>query len=536
MKNSLARYWHKLWYGLVLVSICTFLGFGLSKTPYIGTFGTLVLALIAGIIVGNVIRKDGELDERYKAGIKFSSKTLLELGVVLLGMRLNFLLIAELGITFLLANILVIFVGIVVLELVGQKFGLSPSLRRSIGVGTSICGSSAIAAAVPILKPTDEETGVAITVVNLVGTVGVFLYITMTQFFTPSDVLFGALAGTTLQSVGQVIAAGYSFSNESGDIALVVKLMRVALLVPVLVILSLATRKSTGETTGKRPPLLPWFLIGFLLVGLFNTLVPLPELVKTVLNQLSLIFTALAMAAIGLGVNLSIFGKLGSRSIYASFASFIAMIVFVLPYTSFLHNPVQAQTSVVQNTTQDSVSRPLENQIQSQAQSQAQNQTQLLTSGFSLPKATNRTNQTMFFETEANTSSTQQTFNSATPNNVNNIPLANRNQLGNRVAVRNLGSRNPNTTNQQLQNRSSIIGLSNLVNFENDDVDIALPRFDTQVIYRSRGLPAGLELNPDLGIISGRISPSSIGDYLVSIQVSDGMNTIQEQFMWRIAN
>lgn len=441
MRDFLQSFYKRNWSGLALVSICAAVGYALSTLPYFDKFGTLVLALIAGIFVSNVVRVDGELHERYKSGIKFSSKNLLELGVVLLGMRLNFLIIAELGLTFAVANILVIIIGLISLELIGRRFGLSPSLRRSIGVGTSICGSSAIAAAIPILKPTDEETGVSITVVNLLGTFGVFLYITILQFYTPSEVLFGALAGTTLQSVGQVIAAGYSYSQEAGDIALVVKLMRVAMLVPVLIVLSILTRKSTQKTsekTDKRPPILPWFLIGFLLVGVANTFLAIPESITNIIVQFSLAFTALAMAAIGLGVNLSIFGKLGSRSIMASMVGFIAMISFVLLYSSFLIEPSGSQ---------------------------------VVTAGFGMPNQEfNLDNQTAF----ANDFELTQDFGLTQANTsgfvANTTIDANRFQNANQIPLRNLGN--------SAITRNTIIGQDNRIFTNNFDTNAPTNQID----------------------------------------------------------
>ena len=321
--------------GFLITLMCTLLAFELSLLPYLSTFGPLVLALVVGTVVSALVSRAGELPSYTKTGVGFAAKTLLRVGIVFLGVRLNFVLIAELGPKLVLANVAVIALGLTSIEWLGRKLGLSTSLRRTLAVGSSICGASAIAAAIPVLNSKDEEAGVSIGVISLLGTLAVIAYLALAGVLEPSHILYGSFVGATLQEVAQVVAAGYSFSPEAGDIALVVKLMRVAMLAPVLILLNMMNRSSGEVEQGKRPPLVPWFLVGFTALGIINSLGVIPETLSAALVKLSLWLTALAMAAIGLGINLGTFGKLGTKAVWVSATGFALMVIFMLPYGWF---------------------------------------------------------------------------------------------------------------------------------------------------------------------------------------------------------
>lgn len=297
----------------------------------------MLLAIVVGMIVSSIIRTEGSLPKQLQEGVNFSAKTLLKLGIVFLGVRLNFLLIAQLGIKLVLANLIVIILGLISIELIGRKLKLTASLRRTLAIGSSICGATAVAASLPVLKPKDEETGVTIATISILGTLAVFVYLPLAQVLTPSDLLYGAFVGATLPEMGQVMAAGYSFSSEAGDTALLVKLMRVAMLVPVLFFFSFLERKeSLKDNNAEQPPLIPWFLAGFLILGVLNSFGFVPEQMKTLLVQLSLYLTAIAMAAIGLGVNVRAFGRLGGKAVFASLLGLTLIGIFMLPFSAFV--------------------------------------------------------------------------------------------------------------------------------------------------------------------------------------------------------
>jgi len=320
--------------GLMLTLACILVSFPLARLPYLDKVGPLILALGIGMIASRFIRQNGEIPERYTAGIKLSAKTLLKLGIVFLGVRLNFALIAALGFKIVFANMLVITLGLLTAEFLGRKIGLSASLRRILGVGSSICGASAIAAAIPVLNPKNEEVALSITVISVLGTLAVIIYTAVAQTIGPDSILYGVFIGATLQEVAQVVAAGFSFNAEAGDTALVIKLMRVAMLAPVLMLIGLLPTEEKGD--GKRPPLLPWFLGGFLIFGVLNSLGIIPEFAVNILVQISLYLTALAMAAIGIGINVNGLGKYSLKAIVLGLACLVVMVLFMLLYIAFV--------------------------------------------------------------------------------------------------------------------------------------------------------------------------------------------------------
>jgi len=334
--NAMNRFPFHYLHGLTLTIVTTALAFPLARLPYLDKVGPLILALFIGIVVSSILRRQGSLPERYLTGIQFSAKTLLKIGIVFLGLRLNFALVAQLGWKIVLANFIVIALGLLTAEFLGRRLGLSTSLRRTLAVGSSICGATAIAAAIPVLNPENEEVALSITVISILGTLAVLGYLFVAQMLNPSNLLYGSFVGATLQEVAQVVAAGYSFNTEAGDIALVTKLLRVAMLAPVLMIIGLLPNNATEEPTAKRPPMLPWFLAGFIVFGIINSLGILPDVLVNALVQLSLYLTAIAMAAIGMGINVRVLGKFSVKSIAVSLSALVMMILFMLPYSLFV--------------------------------------------------------------------------------------------------------------------------------------------------------------------------------------------------------
>jgi uncharacterized integral membrane protein (TIGR00698 family) len=323
--------------GLALAAALTAAAYAAALLPGLGVIGPLVLALVAGL----AWRAVAGLPARAVPGVRFAGKTVLKIGIVLLGIRLDYALLLDVGPKILLADVLVVVVALVVVDRLGRRLNLDRGMRLAIAVGTGICGASAIVAAVPILRATEEEAGVSISVISVLGTLAVFGYVLLAAVFdVPVDV-YGVLVGATLQEVAQVVAAGYSPGNEPGDLALLVKLARVALLAPTLIVLSWLLRRQIRSERGdpadgdgaSLPPLVPWFLIGFLAVGAINSLGVVPAPVAGTVHQGSLLLTAVAMGAIGLLVDLSAFRTVGRRAMMLGAAGLGVLIVLMVPYT-----------------------------------------------------------------------------------------------------------------------------------------------------------------------------------------------------------
>jgi uncharacterized integral membrane protein (TIGR00698 family) len=317
--------------GLALVALLTVASFLLSKVPALAVPGPLVVALVVGVAWRAVAGLPGS----QAPGASFSARTLLRLGIVLLGVRLDFALLAQVGPAALVGSLLVVALGILGIERLGRLAGLPPGLRLGIAVGTGICGASAILAAVPATRMKEDEAGVSVGVISLLGTLGVLGFALASSLLEPSDRLYGLLVGLTLQEVGQVLAAGYVIGNEAGDLATIVKLTRVALLAPALLVMSLLVGDAArnGRSDHPRPrPAVPRFLLGFLAVGALNSLGWVPSSAADLLQAGSLLLTTAAMVGLGLGLDLTVLRRAGIRALLVGAAGFAGLVVLALLY------------------------------------------------------------------------------------------------------------------------------------------------------------------------------------------------------------
>lgn len=206
----------KMIYGVLLCSVLALAALLISK--YI-PIGMVTLAIILGIIIGNTLK----LSVTFQQGITYSEKNILSFAIALLGIKLNYKIIAELGYTTLLIIMLAMFVTIITAIILGKVFKVEQNLVLLVGIGNGVCGSSAIAASKNILEASEEDVGLSVAVINVLGAIGIFLlpFIAQTVLhFT--DMQSGVLIGNTLQAVGQVVAAGFSVNELTGTTATVV--------------------------------------------------------------------------------------------------------------------------------------------------------------------------------------------------------------------------------------------------------------------------------------------------------------------------
>ncbi len=343
--------------GLGLTAALTVAAYGLDALPGFHLLGTLGLALVLGLAWRALFGPS----EAAAPGVKFSAKTLLSLGVILLGVRLDFALLYEAGPVVLLLDLLVVGVGVLVIERLGKVMGLTRGLRLALAVGSSICGPAAVAAAVPVIRASDDEVSVSIGIVSLLGALGAVGFILLAPLFGSSET-YGLMTGATLQSVGHVLAAGAAGGAGALDLATLTKLTRVALLAPLLLVIGwlLARRDETGrDETGRdgagrdgvvdgggraepkaaapgvraRAPLLPNFLVGFLALGALNSLGFIPDPLAGGLSAASLVLTAAAMAGIGLGVDFGVLRRIGGGAMRLALLGFGVILTVAGVYT-----------------------------------------------------------------------------------------------------------------------------------------------------------------------------------------------------------
>ncbi|MCT2024484.1 YeiH family protein [Dermabacter hominis] len=272
----------------------------------------LLLAIVLGAVLTNVV----SIPESWSAGVQFSSKKLLRVGIVLLGLQLAIGDILSLG-----WRVIVGVVAVVTLSLLGtlamaRMLGISRPLSILIACGFSICGAAAIAGVEDIADADEEEVATAIALVVLFGTLMIPLAPLAASAMGMSEIAGGTWIGASTHEVAQVVAAGGAFGATALSVAVIVKLTRVVLLAPVAVAFSLAARsRGTLHEGAKRPPIVPLFVIGFLAMIGIGSLEVIPADVLSGIKMLQTGLLAAAMFALGLGVRIKGLVRVGGRPV-----------------------------------------------------------------------------------------------------------------------------------------------------------------------------------------------------------------------------
>ncbi|MCE5994869.1 putative sulfate exporter family transporter [Pseudomonas sp. KCA11] len=288
----------------------------------------MLFALLLGMAL-NFLAVDGPC----KAGIEFTARTVLRLGVALLGMRITLDQIASLGWKPVVLVITLVVVTILASVVVAKVLGFSRLFGMLTGGATAICGASAalaLAAALPQHPRKEHATLFTVIGVSALSTLAMILYPMIAQWLHLSPAQAGVFLGATIHDVAQVVGAGYSMSTETGDIATVVKLMRVAMLLPVIVCAAMITRRQGLEAGGQRPPLLPWFAVGFLLLACVNSTGWVPAAVQGDINDLSRGCLVVAISALGMKTQLKALASVGVKPIALMVGESVFLVLLVL--------------------------------------------------------------------------------------------------------------------------------------------------------------------------------------------------------------
>jgi uncharacterized integral membrane protein (TIGR00698 family) len=303
--------------GIVLAVSLGFTAIFLSGfTP--SFLNSYLLALLIGMFLAPQVNKKAGLD----AGISLSSAKMLEWSVVLLAFSIDYKAIGAIGAKDFVIILIVILVVLLAAFYLSKVLACPGKTGLLVGFGTAICGSSAIAALAPKIKADKEDVAISLAAVNLLGSLGMVLLPLFFQFYPLLEQQVAFLIGASLHSVGNVAGAGFSVSEEVGQLALVYKMARVALLSPALLFMVwLESRKSNEQKFRFQ---LPWYLIVFIGISLFVSFYPLPLFLVKGSETIGKIILTIAMAAIGLKVDVFRLLKAGQRGL------FFALIVFVL--------------------------------------------------------------------------------------------------------------------------------------------------------------------------------------------------------------
>ena len=299
--------------------------------------GASVIALFIGMGI-HALRKPGN---RLLPGLKFTSKKVLKLAIVLLGASLSIgtiLHVGRLSLTVMVFTLLTCFGGG---YFVGKKLGLDWKLSNLISAGTGICGGSAIAAIAPVIEAEDSDIAYAISATFLFDMAMIVLFPIMGRAMGLSDMAYGLWAGTAVNDTSSVVAAGYAFSEAAGDFATMVKLTRTLSIIPTVIVFSLIhahlKKKAAGGETRKKVNilrLLPWFILAFLGMAAVNSLGLIPAALSAGMKNVSKFLMVAALAAIGLNTDFRKMKKAGINPMIHGFiiSALVVVVAIAVEY------------------------------------------------------------------------------------------------------------------------------------------------------------------------------------------------------------
>lgn len=289
----------------------------------------VVEALVIAIVIGMAVRSLGLLPGWAAAGAAYTSKQILEFAVLLLGASVNFADLLRAGPTLLVMIVGLVIVVVIASSRIGRAFGLNDKLAILVAVGNSICGNSAIASVAPVIGATKEDVASSISLTAVLGVIVVLTLPLFHTLLTYSEYEYGVLAGMSVYAVPQVVAAGYSVSKLAGDTATLVKLVRVLMIGPVVLSLSLMFSRGKGSAPHAKFQVtryVPWFIIGFAILAVTRSSGLLAASLADPVREISRLLTIAAMAGLGLGVDIGQVRKVGRPVALAVIASLALMI------------------------------------------------------------------------------------------------------------------------------------------------------------------------------------------------------------------
>lgn len=304
----------------------------LSDISYIKNIGlsSIVLAIIIGLIIGNTIYP--LFRKPCFVGVDFCKGKILRLAIILFGIKLTFQDIVLIGYQGVIIDFLMVTLTFLLTVTVGIKlFKLDQDSAILIGSGCAICGAAAVIATESTIKPSPEKVAMAVAVVVVFGTLGMFIYPLMYAYFSTmwpiSETQFGLYIGSTVHEVAQVVGAGDAVSQLTAETAVMSKMIRVLLLAPFLLVLSAYLLKKQHHQNQTSKLVIPWFAVGFLVMACINSSGILPATLVHWIIILDNILLTMAMTALGLTSHYSAFQKAGIKPLLLGLVVFIWLIV-----------------------------------------------------------------------------------------------------------------------------------------------------------------------------------------------------------------
>ena len=319
--------------GFIVALIVALSSMFLAK--FVPALGAAPIAIFLGMFVGNIF-----LNQKvFQRGYKFSESDLLSYSIVLLGATLSISTISEIGLNGVMFIVLQMTATIIGALYIGKKLGFAQNFRFLMASGNAVCGSSAIAATAPVIDADDNDKGIAITIVNVTGIVLMFLLPLLGDILYKNDTLYtSAIIGGILQSMGQVVASGAMVNEGVKDLSTIFKIVRIIFLVVVVFVFGHLKNKTNKEIAVEevedvknRKIKVPWYVIGFFIMcGLFSVNIISSDL-SALCKEVSKVLEIIALAAIGLRVNIRELIKQGKNAtLYAMFVGLVQIVSAVI--------------------------------------------------------------------------------------------------------------------------------------------------------------------------------------------------------------
>jgi uncharacterized integral membrane protein (TIGR00698 family) len=329
--------------GILFVAIFASMATYISTLSSIKLLGLspLVIGIVMGIIYANTLHH--KTPNSWQKGITFSGKKILRFAIVFYGFRITFQQIEEVGMDGFLVLLIMLSSTLILGAWLGYKvFGMDKDTAILTASGASVCGAAAVLATEPVLQAEEYKTAIAVSMVVLFGTISMFLYpllystffenINSFLYMSPRE--FGIYVGATVHEVAQVVAIPASIPNASQEMAntaVIVKMTRVIMIAPMLIILgfylSWSVKQEGKENVNKMKLVIPWFAVYFIAVAGFNSLQLLPENLVNIINTIDTFLLTIAMTALGMGTIFAKFKGLGLAPFYTALSMFVWLVI-----------------------------------------------------------------------------------------------------------------------------------------------------------------------------------------------------------------
>ncbi len=307
-------------HGVLLMTLFACAAFYIGEMDFVKaiSFSPMIVGIILGMIYANSLRNN--LPDTWVPGIAFCSKRILRIGIILYGFRLTFQDVTAVGLSAIIIDALVVTLTILLGLFIGKLLRMDRSIALLTSCGSAICGAAAVLGCEGAIHAKPYKTAVAVSTVVIFGTLSMFIYPILYRagiFSLPVNEM-GIFTGGTVHEVAHVVGAGNAMGQEIAGIAIIVKMIRVMMLVPVLLVIAFfvahsVRQRAEGGLSGKSKITIPWFAVMFLVVIGLNSLSLLPEAVVSSINTLDTFLLTMAMTALGAETSIDKFKKAGAK-------------------------------------------------------------------------------------------------------------------------------------------------------------------------------------------------------------------------------